>query len=164
MRAVLLALIVALGGCTNIVLPADPAEKLDPIAFFSGRSHGNAVLKVAFASPRRVTVESFGTREGDVLLLRQAIREEGKAPRWREWRIRPVGPGRYTGTLTDAEGPVTITVQGPRGLIRYRMKTGMAVEQQLALQPGGRTLLNHMVVTKWGVRVARLDETIRKLP
>ena len=163
MRAALLASTLALSACTNVVLPADPARQLDPIAFFEGRTHGDAVLKVAFSSPKRVTVESFGTQQGEVLELRQTIREEGKPLRWREWRIGLVAPRRYTGTLTDADGPVTITTQGPRGMIRYRMRNGMEVEQQLALQPDGRTLLNHMVVTKWGVRVARLQERIRKM-
>ena len=38
----------------------------------------------------------------------------------------------------------------------------MAVEQQLALQADERTILNDLRVSKWGVRVARLRETIRK--
>jgi hypothetical protein len=56
-----------------------------------------------------------------------------------------------------------VEVAGPRATIRYRMKSGLAVAQQLALQPGGRTLLNRLTVTKFGIRVATLDETIRKL-
>lgn len=164
MRALACSAALALAACTGIVLPADPARDFNPLTFFEGASRGEGHLKVAFSSPRRVTVSSFGRREGDGLRLRQRIQEEGKAPRWREWQIRPVAPGRYSGTLTDAAGPVTITAHGPRGTIRYRMSDGMKVEQQLALQSDGRTLLNHLVVTKWGVRVARLDETIRKLP
>ena len=163
MRFLLLcAPLSALTACTNIVLPAGPAVRLDPLAYFAGPSHGDGRLKVVFTSPRIVTVDSFGVREGGGLRLRQQIREEGRAPRWREWRIQPLAPGRYKGTLTDAAGPVTLTAEGPRGTIRYRMKNGMEVEQQLALQPDGRTLLNQMTVAKWGIRVATLEETIRK--
>lgn len=162
MRIVLLVLCLALAACDKAELPADPSRQLDPIAYFNRRSHGDAELKVVLSSPTPVDVESFGTRDGDGLRLRQAIREGGKPVRWREWRIAPVAPGRYSGTLTDAQGPVTITAQGPRGTIRYTMKNGMQVEQQLALQSDGRTLLNRMVVTKWAVPIAQLDETIRK--
>jgi hypothetical protein len=43
------------------------------------------------------------------------------------------------------------------------MKDGVEVEQQLRLQPDGRTLLNHLTARKWGMPVAWLEETIRKL-
>jgi hypothetical protein len=97
-------------------------------------------------------------------VLTQRIAEAGKAPRTREWIIRPVAPGRYSGTLTEAVGPVSLLVSGPRADVRYRMRGGLDVHQQLALQPGGRTILNHLEVFKLGVRVARVEETIRKLP
>ena len=77
--------------------------------------------------------------------------------------MRQTGPGRWTGTLTDAAGPVTVVEKGNTGLIRYRMRNGAQVEQELRLLPGGRVLRNRLVVHKWGVRVAWVDETIRKL-
>jgi hypothetical protein len=43
------------------------------------------------------------------------------------------------------------------------MRRGLAVQQQLDRQPGGRTILDRLEVFKLGVRVATLDETIRKL-
>jgi hypothetical protein len=66
------------------------------------------------------------------------------------------------GRLTDAEGPVTITLDGPRAVIAYRTPDGVSIHQQLALQPDGRTVLNHLEARKFGVRVATLEETIRK--
>jgi hypothetical protein len=38
----------------------------------------------------------------------------------------------------------------------------MDVAQELALQSDGKTLLNRLSVSKWGMQVARLDEVIRK--
>ena len=160
MRAVFLALAVT--GCSSIRLPAAEQASLDPIAFFTGRTFGTGTLKVALSSSTSIVVESVGRPEPGGLLLRQTIREGDKPPRVREWRIRREAPGRYTGTLTEAEGPVSLTTRGPRALIRYRMKDGLAVEQQLALQPDERTILNDLQVSKWGLRVARLRETIRK--
>ena len=155
---------VLLGSCTSVWLPADARVQFDPIRYFAGWSHGTGTLRIALSAPQRVLVESVGTPlPGGGLRLRQSVQQGEKAPRTREWRIVRVGPNRYGGTLTDAAGPVTITTAGPRAVIRYRMPGGMAVRQQLALQADRRTLLNHMTVSKWGVRVARLDETIRKL-
>ena len=42
------------------------------------------------------------------------------------------------------------------------MKGGLHAQQWLYLQPGGQVARNRMVVTKFGVPVASLDETITK--
>jgi hypothetical protein len=73
------------------------------------------------------------------------------------------GANCYIGTLTDAAGRFEITVAGPHATIGYRMRGPLDVEQQLALQPGGRALVNRLTVTRFGMRLARLDESIRKL-
>ena len=155
-------LALALAGCTSVRLPAAEQAMLDPVAFFTGRSHGSGTLTIVMSGSTPISVESIGQPEPGGLLLQQTIREDDKPPRVREWRIRRVAPNRYTGTLTEAEGPVTLVTRGPRALIRYRMKNGTTVRQQLALQPDERTILNHLEVSKWGVRVAWLEETIRK--
>ncbi|CAA9504555.1 MAG: hypothetical protein AVDCRST_MAG44-1017 [uncultured Sphingomonas sp.] len=156
--------VLLLNGCaTSIQLPAAPGARFDPIAFFTGRSHGEGTLDTVSGSPVRVAVDSVGTRQGAMLVLDQTIRRGTKPPSVRRWTMRLVAPGRYTGTLTDAAGPVTGNVDGPRATIRYTMKNGMQVEQQLALQNDGRTLLNHLQVRRFGLRLATLTETIRKL-
>jgi hypothetical protein len=156
---------VALTACGSArALPADPAAKFDPVAFFLGRSHGDGELRKLLSKPARISVDSLGRRERNgTLVLDQVIKVGAKPPSTRRWTMRQIGPGRFTGTLTDAVGPASIEVAGPRATIRYRMKGGLDVSQQLALQPGGRTVLNRLTVTKFGIRVATLDETIRKL-
>lgn len=158
-----LALPLALASCTAVRLPAAEQASLDPIAFFEGRTYGTGTLKVVFDGTRPIAVESRGVRTADGLILAQTIHEGGKPSRTREWVIRRVGSGRYSGSLTEAEGAVSLVTRGPRATIRYRMKDGLTVEQQLALQADERTILNNLEVRKWGVRVARLRETIRKL-
>ncbi|MFC7538041.1 DUF3833 family protein [Sphingomonas sp. GCM10030256] len=163
MRVPVLLLALTLASCASVRLPADEGATLDPVAFFTGPSRGIGELKVVMASPVTITVRSVGRRDGaGGLILDQAIREGDKPERTRRWIMRPAGPGRYSGTLTEATGPVSISIQGPRAFIAYAMKDGLAVRQQLALQKDGRTLLNHMTISKYGVRVARLRETIRK--
>ena len=154
----------ALSGCASLPpLPAASGDNLDPIAFFTGRSHGEGQLHKIFSEAVPVSVASVGRRSGDTLVLDQAIREGDKAPRERRWVIRQIAPTLYSGSLSEAAGPVSIEVKGPRATIRYTIRDGgFKVEQQLALQADKRTLLNRLEVKKYGVRVATLRETIRK--
>lgn len=116
-----------------------------------------------FDKPVHVSVDSVGRMSGDGLILDQTIREANKPPSLRRWTIRRVAQDRYTGTLTDAVGPVTAEIAGPRAEIRYMMRHGLIVQQQLAQQRDGTTVLNRLVVRKFGARVATLNETIRRV-
>jgi hypothetical protein len=136
---------------------------LDPIHFFTGRTHGQGELDKLLSSPAKLVVDSVGKRQGDMLVLDQTIREGAKPPRIRRWTIKRISPSSYTGSLTDADGPVHVTVEGPRAQIRYTMPGGLKVDQQLTLQGDGRTLVNRLQVTKFGLRVATVNETISKL-
>lgn len=158
------AIALSIGGCgTSIVLPAASGATLDLGAFFAGRTHGEATLEKVGSSPVQMRVDSVGRPNGSGLILDQLIREGDKPPRARRWTMRPAGPNRFTGTLTDAAGPVSVRTKGPRAFVSYTMKNGMTVEQQLAIQADRRTLLNHMTIKKYGLKVAELRETIRKL-
>ena len=141
-----------------------PAPALDMTAFFSGRTHTENVLKIVFKRPARLVVDSVGGRgdRGDFVLL-DTVREEGKPVRTRKWVMRPNGPNRFTGSLTDATGPVDVTVSGRQVAIRYTMKGGLKVVQQMELQADGRTLSNHVDVRKFGLKFASVDGTVRKL-
>ena len=164
MRAAAAAAALALCGCTPTEpLPAASGATFDPIAFFAGRSHGEGTLDTIAGSPVPVRVDSIGRTHGDALVLDQTIRQRDKPARVRRWTMRRVAPNHYSGTLTDAVGPVQVTTSGPRAYIRYTMEGGLQVEQQLALQADGKTVLNRLRVKKFGVPVATLTETIRKL-
>ena len=164
MRAAAAAAVLALSGCTaTAALPAASGATFDPIAFFAGSSHGEGMLDTITGSPVPVRVDSIGRTQGNALVLDQTIRQGDKPARVRRWTMRPVAPNYYSGTLTDAVGPVQVTTSGPRAYIRYAMEGGLQVEQQLALQADGKTVLNRLQVRKFGLRVATLTETIRKL-
>jgi hypothetical protein len=144
-----------------VQLPAGAAP-LDPIAFFTGVTNGEGSLDTLIARPVPISVSSLGFPEHGGLKLIQRIEEGDKPERVRTWTMKRAGPGRYTGTLTDAAGPVRITVSGPRALVSYVTPSGLRIRQQLALQPDGRTILNRLEAYKFGLRVAVLDETIRR--
>ncbi len=141
------------------------APVFDVVSFFAGRTEGRGVLKVALSPKRDVIVHGSGRVEPDgTLILDQVVEREGKQPEQRQWRIKEVAAGRYTGTLTDARGPVTGVLNGNVLKLRYRLKNGgLSAEQTLHLQPDGRTVLNRMEISKLGITIAELQETIGKV-
>ena len=161
----LVLLPLALAGCAGARSSLDaPTPVFSAEKFFSGHTEGRGQQKIDFSQSRAFTVSGDGEVEGDgTLVLDQVVEQDGKDPNRREWRIRRSGDA-YTGTLTDddTDGPVRGDVRGNRLHLRYKMKNGMKVEQWIYLQPGGRTALNRMRVSKFGVPVATIEETIRK--
>jgi len=157
--------LLALAACTAAAPPEaeQPGPAFDPVAFFTGPTHGDGTLDQIMKGVRTVAVDSVGKPEANgSLTLTQRIAMQGDPPRTRVWRLKQVAPGRYTGTLTDASGPVETVAIGRALRIRYPMKGGLQVEQWLVAMPGGRALDNRMTVTKWGMRVATLRERIEK--
>lgn len=149
---------------SNVVAAAPPAPPFPVLRFFEGRTEGQGTLKIALSAPKSIRVQSRGRTEPDgTLVLVQNVEEAGKPSRTRTWRIREQSPGRFSGTLSDASGPVTARANGNRLQISYRMKGGFDVSQTLTLQPGGRSARNLMTVRKFGLPVGKLEETIRKL-
>jgi hypothetical protein len=159
-----LLLALALAACAPAIPAAAPAPVFDPLVFFEGRTEGRARLKIILRASRAVHVEGRGRLEPDgALILDQVVAREGKPATARRWRIARTGPGRYAATLTDAVGPVRVAVAGNRLHLAFTMKGGVATEQWLTLAPNGRSAENLLVARKFGVVVARLTETIRKL-
>ena len=157
--------LLALTACTAAAPPeasqAGPA--FDPVAFFTGTTHGDGKLDQIMKGQRIVTVDSVGTPAANgALTLTQRITTQGDKPRTRVWTRKQVAPGRYSGKLTDANGPVETIAIGRAIRIRYPMKGGLQVEQWLVALPGGRALDNRLTVTKWGIKVASLHERIGK--
>jgi hypothetical protein len=158
---------VLLAGCGA----ARPDERLqasapvfDPATFFAGRTAGEGTINIMFKAAEPLRVQGSGRVErDDSLVLDQIVRRGARAPERRQWRFRSLGQGRYAGTLTDATGPVNANVTGNRLQLRYPMKGGVQAEQWIYLQRDGRTALNRMSIRKFGVVVARIEETIRKL-
>lgn len=163
-RLLVLQMMLVVCGCGNTVtLPAARGVEFQPIVFFEGHTHGDGELQKLFGKPIRVSVDSVGQLQGGTLILDQIIREPGKPATMRRWTIAPLGHDRYTGTLTEAVDEVHANVVGARGYIHYTMKHGFTVDQQLAQQSDGTTVLNRLEVYKFGVRVATLTEIIRKV-
>ena len=135
----------------------------DPIAFFTGETEGHGRLKVMFSHGKAMHVIGHGALQGDgTLVLHQTVMTAGDRPKTRQWRIRQIAPDHYTGSLSDASGPVTLDVTGNRLRIRYHAQGGLGFSQILTLEQGGQAARNVMHVRKMGMIVATIRETIRR--
>ena len=161
--AFLIPFALAACGSGTTASPPTAAGKIDPLAFFTGPSHGVGSIKIIFKSSQPLHVTSNGRGDGHGgIFLDQVVRQGNEPPKKRSWHLRPVSTTALTGTLTDASGPVTGSVSGSVLRLAYPMKGGLDASQTLTLQPGGKVLMNRMEVRKFGLTVARIDETITK--
>lgn len=156
-----------LAGCISLPRQAEPQAGAPPFpvaAFFSGATEGEGTLRVITRSPRAIRVTSHGRVGADgTVIVEQRIEEEGRRPRTRSWHLREVAPGRLEGALTDAAGPVTGEILPGELRLSFRMKDGMQAHQRLVLARDGRSAHNILTVSRFGLRLAVLDERIRRL-
>jgi hypothetical protein len=161
------ALLLPVAGCVSTprhVGLAAAGPSFAPEVFFAGRTVGDGVLRVDLSPAKRVHVEGDGRVGADgALTLVQHVEQQGSPTRVRTWRLRSRRDGGFDAGLSDAVGPVDVEAHGNLLHVRFVMKGGLGVEQWIYLQPDGRTALNRMVVRKFGVPVAALRETIRKI-
>jgi hypothetical protein len=143
--------------------PAQAPKPFDPVAFFTGATHGRGELRELMGKPKKTSAQSVGRVEKDGwLILDQKVAVEGDPLRQRRWRLKQVAPGKYRGTLSDAKGPVDVEVRGQTVQIRYVMKGNIKVEQTLTPLPGGRSVIARGTFRKFGMKVAIMKEQIDK--
>ncbi|MEP6689092.1 MAG: DUF3833 family protein, partial [Gemmatimonadales bacterium] len=133
--------------------------------FFAGRTQGKGTLELVTGRRQLLHVEGHGYTEVDgSFRLDQVVTFEDGAVEKRTWRLAKRDRGTYTGTLTDADGPVSAEVTGNRFHLRYLLrKPAVYMEQYLYVQPDGRTVLNLATITVLGIPVARLTEEITRV-
>lgn len=130
---------------------------------FSGASQGNGSLKILLGKPRPFHVESRGTEGADgSFRLQQRITFQGKPAENRVWILTTVSSDHYSGTLSDAAGPVSGSTSGSHLSLQYRIKGPLVMHQELQLMPDGKTIDNVGVITLLGIPVGHLHETITR--
>ena len=145
-----------------LFLAAAPAA--GPEQFFVGRTEGSGTAQVMMSGTHKVRDRSRGRMDASgALLLEQVVEEEGKPARNRRWRLVRSGPNRIGGTISDAQGPVTGDISGNVLHLKYKSSEGPYVEQWITLHAGGRTATNRMVFKKFGMKVATVQTTIRRV-
>ncbi len=160
MRSVLLtAATLAFAGSAE----AAPPSSQSPLGFFEGRTMSEGTTKVVMKKPYKTHSQGVGKieRDGTLSLVQQV--HEGEERKERRWRIRQVAPNRFTGTMSEAVGPITVDKVGDRFRFRFKMKGGLAVEQWLTPLADWKSAKSTLTVKKLGISVATGEALIRRL-
>lgn len=146
------------------LVSATAQPPVDPLRFFQGRTESVSTVKVIFHRPYQSRSTGDGRMEADgSLLLVQKVQDDGKPATERVWRVRQTGPDSYTGTMSEAVGPVTIDKVGDRYRFRFALKGDLSGEQMLTPLPGGRAALTTLKVKSMGLTVATTEGIVRKI-
>jgi hypothetical protein len=157
------ALIAAVLVASTALQAQSTAARFDPAAFFTGRTTSEGSLSQIFASRKTTRVSTFGTRQpnGD-MVLDQTVKIGDQPERHRTWRLRETTPGRFTGTISDAADDLSGSLSGNALTLTYTMDNHLGVHQVITVNPGGQSARNVMRIRRFGITVARLEETIRR--
>ena len=141
-----------------------PTPAFDPVAFFTGHTHGDGVLEQRVGKGRHLSVEGNGSQNADgSFQLDQTITYDDSTRETRRWVLRRRDATSWTATLSDAQGEVAAETSGNLFHLRYQIRSPKVdMEQWLYLQPDGRSVLNLAQVTVLGIPYARLSETITR--
>lgn len=162
-----ISVILALVLCVSVVSVSSQAKEgsseFTPHNGFSGHSEGNGMLRLFLSKQRVFHVESHGYDQPDgTFRLDQTVTFQGKPSQERTWILKTTSQNHFTGTLSDAAGPVTGLTNGSRLLLKYRVKGPLIMHQTLKLMRDGKTIDNVGKVTFLGFTVGHLHETITR--
>ena len=162
MKVRLAAAAIALCLAAGIGQASAPPE--DPIHFFEGRTESLGTVKIAMKKPFKSRAIGKGEIKPDGTLdLVQRVEDDGRPPRNRHWKMKRIAPGRYSGTMSEAKGPVNVEEIDGRYRFRFRMEGSVSVEQWLTPARDGRSAKSNSTFRKFGILVGRSDAVIRKL-
>ena len=149
----------------SLVTPCFAASsQSDPLRFFEGKTESVGTIKIAMKKPFRTKATGVGQIGPDgTLTLVQRIEDEGQLPKERRWKMRKVGPGKYSGTMNEAKGPVTVDEVNGKYRFLFRMEGSVSIEQWLNPTPDGRSATSTVTIRKYGVTVGHSDAIVRKL-
>jgi len=153
----------ALVGASASAVTSIPDSSSDPMRFFEGTTESISTVKVIMRKPYRSKTIGDGDIERGVLNLVQRVHDEGKEPYNRRWKMRQVAPGRFSGSMSEAAGPVLVEQVGDSYRFRFKMNGNLAVEQWLTPLPGGSVARSKMSVRRFGIVVGRSEGTVRKI-
>jgi len=150
--------------CAAVLPVSADAERVQPLRFFEGRTEMVSMVRVIMQKPYRSRTIGAGRilPDGSLALVQQ-IYDEGKQPEQRRWSIRPAGPRRFSGTMTEAVGPVVVDELRGAYRFKFRMKGQLAVEQWLVPLPDGTSARTSLTVRKYGMKVASSVGTVRRI-
>lgn len=171
-RSWLTAIVVAplLAACAHqpeVPMPP-PAKTLVLEKALAGRTLGEGVFVNSFTGGEtKFSVVIDGTWDGKVLTLVEDFAYDSGVKERKTWRLTKTAEGRYDGAREDVVGTASAYQDGAGVRLDYvvTLETGLGdidvrFQDLLYLNSDG-SIANKAVVSKWGLRVGRVDITMR---
>lgn len=118
----------------------------------------------------RFVAEMEGVWDGNTGILRERFRYDSGRMQDREWRLFLSNDGTIRAEADDVVGPGAGRAEGPGVLLNYRIKLDadagghvLNVTDWMYLMENG-TIMNRSQFTKFGITVAELVATMRRVP
>ncbi|HEX8618452.1 MAG TPA: DUF3833 family protein [Thermoanaerobaculia bacterium] len=167
-----LIVLLAVTGCRSMTPSqlAATTPALDPLQYFEGATRSWGVIENRRGDPMsQFRADLVGHRDGDELTIEQRFTFADDRRETRHWRIRRVAPNRYEATANDVVG---VSIGEARGntfhwsYVTAGTRAGfiddLRYELWMYLMEDGRTLINRVTITKFGVVVARTTERFQR--
>lgn len=168
----LILMLLVMSGCRTMT-PSELAATtpvLDPLQYFEGETRSWGVIENRRGDPvSQFRADLTGRREGDLLTIEQRFTFVDDRRETRRWRIRRVAPNRYEATANDVVGVSKGEARGNTfhwSYVTAGSRAGfiddLRYELWMYLMDDGKTLINRVTVTKFGIVVARTTERFRR--
>jgi hypothetical protein len=169
--AVLLALCFVITGCHTLKPEsfAGAEPRFDPDKYFEGPTRSWGVTESRSGRPKsRFRTEMMGRREGgdkgDLVITQDFHFEDGRTQQ-RVWHIHRAGDHRYEASASDVIGPAVGYAYGNTFHWEYTLAlrpgnklANVHMEHWMYLQADGETMINRVLIRKFGVIVAETTE------
>lgn len=170
--AAIIGFSILLGGCSTLQPQAfsSAVPRFEPDTFFEGPVRSWGVLETRAGSPKsRLRADLMGRRNGDDVVVTQDFTFEDGHTQQRIWRIRRIDEHRYAAFAPDVIGPAVGYAYGNAFHWEYTLQlrpgnvlTRVRMEHWMYLLGDGTSMINRVVIRKFGVIVAQTTEYFQK--
>ncbi len=149
---------------------AKASPKLEPDKYFEGPVRSWGVIETRSGAPRtQLRATLFGQREGQEMVLTQDFTFADGRTLERVWRFRRREEGRYSATADGVIGAAVGIASGNSFHWEYMLElrpgnplSRVRMQHWMYLLDDGETLLNRVVIRKFGIVVGQVTEYFRK--
>lgn len=172
-RTQLLVLICALLASCGSMRPEDfsgATPRFEPDRFFEGPVRSWGVVESRAGNPKsRLRADLMGRREGSDLVITQDFTYEDGHTEHRTWNVRRIDEHRYEATSPDVVGVAVGVAFGNAYRWQYTLETRrgsrlsrVRMEHWMYLAGDGETMINRVVISKFGIIIGRVTEYFRR--
>jgi Protein of unknown function (DUF3833) len=144
--------------------------RFEPDKFFEGPVQSWGVIESRSGSPKsRVRAALIGRRDGSDVVITQNFTFEDGHTQQRVWRIRRIDEHRYDASADDVIGPAVGYAFGNAFHWEYTLQlrphnffSRVRMEHWMYLLGDGQTMLNRVVIRKFGIILAQTTEYFQR--